>query len=212
MRLDKYDDDDGYRVWLSTAEYDRLLGAVDDTTHRLAIQLGGRSGLRVSEITDLTYRNVLDADEGFARIWNTKNEEYREAPVPDDVLHAVRALADYHDRDDKIVPVSNRTVRRWVTQKAETLHAEDGNRGWKFLRPHDLRRTWASWAMYERGVLPAVIFRYGGWSDWDTFANHYVGTLSPEAARRERSKMYADADGDAEIGQMYEPAGAVASE
>lgn len=208
MRLDKYDTDDGYRVWLSTSEYNRLLGtATDDTVRRLAFQLGGRSGLRVSEIVNLTYRNVKDADEGFARIWEAKGDQYREAPIPNDVLHAVRALSDYHEPDDPIVGVSSRTVRRWVTEHAKELHEEDGNRGWLYLRPHDLRRTWASWAMYERGVYPAVIFRYGGWSDWDTFADHYVGSLSPEAARRERDKMYATDDPDVNLGAMYTQAG-----
>lgn len=30
---------------------------------------------------------------------------------------------------------------------------------------------------------------WGGWRDWDTFREHYLGEFSPEAIKRERAKV-----------------------
>jgi hypothetical protein len=30
---------------------------------------------------------------------------------------------------------------------------------------------------------------WGGWEDWETFRNHYLAEFSPEALRRERTKV-----------------------
>lgn len=43
--------------------------------------------------------------------------------------------------------------------------------------------------------MPAVVMGWGGWEDWPTFRDHYLGESSPEAADRERSKV-AWMDGD----------------
>ena len=34
-----------------------------------------------------------------------------------------------------------------------------------------------------------VVCDWGGWNDLDTFLDHYRGTNSPEAQRRERDKV-----------------------
>jgi len=38
-------------------------------------------------------------------------------------------------------------------------------------------------------VLPSVVMEFGGWTDWETFRNHYLSEFSPEALRRERRKL-----------------------
>jgi hypothetical protein len=38
-------------------------------------------------------------------------------------------------------------------------------------------------------VLPAVVREFGGWEDYQTFAEHYMGEITPEAQQRERSKI-----------------------
>lgn len=38
-------------------------------------------------------------------------------------------------------------------------------------------------------MLPSVVMDWGGWDDWETFRQHYLGELSPEAIRRERGKV-----------------------
>jgi hypothetical protein len=30
---------------------------------------------------------------------------------------------------------------------------------------------------------------FGGWEDWETFRDHYLGEMSPAAAERERGKI-----------------------
>lgn len=203
MKLDDYDVDDGKRVWLSTNEFEKLTRRARDSRRTLAFLLGGRSGLRRSELVDLTYENFTNAEEGFVRVWDGKGAKYREPPVPDEVVYRVDALADSHEPDDRVIDVSDRTVNRWLGDTAGELHAETDDPGWSYLTMHDLRRTWASWLIYERGAMPMVVFRWGGWTDWQTFKNSYLGELSPEAARREREQAYGTRDPDTRVTTAY---------
>jgi hypothetical protein len=38
-------------------------------------------------------------------------------------------------------------------------------------------------------VVTCVTIAWGGWEDWETFRDHYLGEFSPEAIRRERGKV-----------------------
>ena len=64
------------------------------------------------------------------------------------------------------------------------MHAETGDVGWRYLGPHDLRRTWGT-LLGESNVEPGIIMVWGGWEDWDTFREHYLGAYSPEMERRQ---------------------------
>lgn len=79
-------------------------------------------------------------------------------------------------------------MNRWVKRAAEELAAEKGDDGWFDVTFHDLRRTWGT-RMLEDSVLPSVVMWHGGWDDWETFHEHYLGEFSPEALRRERRKV-----------------------
>jgi len=60
--------------------------------------------------------------------------------------------------------------------------------GWSYVGMHDLRRTWAT-SLRSADIDAVVVCDWGGWDDLDTFLNHYRGTYSPEAQRREREKV-----------------------
>jgi len=64
----------------------------------------------------------------------------------------------------------------------------DDDPGWDDLTPHDLRRTWAT-QLHSQDVDPLIVMEWGGWNDLETFLDHYKGTSTPEAQRRERNKV-----------------------
>jgi integrase len=77
----------------------------------------------------------------------------------------------------------------------EALAAEDDEM-WAHVTCHDLRRTWAT-SLAGSDVDPLLVCDWGGWSDLETFLEHYRGTYSPDAQRRELSKVSWLSDGGA---------------
>jgi len=75
-----------------------------------------------------------------------------------------------------------------VARARDRCRAATGEEGWRFVGPHDLRRSWGV-RLLEAGVLPSVVMELGGWEDWQTFRDHYLAEFSPEALRRERQKV-----------------------
>lgn len=195
MRLKDYDERDGKRVWLSEDELDLLLDHTDPEHPEMdvAMILAGRCGLRRKEITgddeqpgvrpsDL----VNNATGQIVRVWHGKGDKYREVPAPGELTQL--ALGMGRDPDEPLVTVDPSTVYDWVARCRDRCRAETGDEGWKFVGPHDLRRSWGV-RLLESGVVPSVVMEWGGWDDWETFRNHYLAEFSPEALRRERGKV-----------------------
>lgn len=200
MRLDDYTEKDGKRVCLTSEEIDRLVNVYEDPEKRVALMLGGRAGLRRSEIVSVTKQDFEHAPDGFVRVWGdySKRDKYREAPVPDELEHVVSALTHGYSPEDEVVDASGTTVWRWVQNAAEELQDETGDEGWGYLDVHDLRRSWGGHLLWNCGVLPTVVMEFGGWSDWETFAEHYMGEITPEAQQREREKVFGGREGEEE--------------
>ena len=214
MRLSDYDERDGKQVWLTEDEVEMLLEEAQSAEQRRAFQLGVRAGLRRSEIVSVTVADVLNGPDGFVRVWEdyAKQDKYREAPIPDDLQSVVTSSLQYErDADVPLVDVDGSTVYRWVRRAAERLQAGTNDKGWSFLDVHDLRRTWGGQLLWNYGLLPSSVMAMGGWSDWETFRKHYLGAPSPEALRRERSKvkwMGNSASGESEpVSSVFEPKG-----
>lgn len=191
MRLDDYEEKDGKRVWLTVDELERFIDQSKDPRHRIAFLLGGKSGLRRSEIVSVTPNDFEHGPSGFLRIWSdyAKRDKYREAPIPIELEHIVSTYTHDSDPSDPVLDVSGTTVYRWVRRAAERMQAETGDVGWQFLDVHDLRRSWGGHLLWNCGLMPAVVKEFGGWEDWATFEKHYLGQITPEAAQRERSKI-----------------------
>lgn len=191
MRLDDYPDKDGKRVWLSSDEMGLLIDQAQNAEQRIAFTLAGRGGLRRDEIVSVTQSDFQHGPEGFVRVWGdyAKRDQYREAPLPNDFEHYVIGVMEGESLDTPVVDKSGRTVLRWVRRAAERLQAETGDPGWQYLGVHDLRRSWGGHLLWNCGVLPTVVMEFGGWEDWQTFADHYMGEITPEAQQRERSKI-----------------------
>jgi hypothetical protein len=57
-----------------------------------------------------------------------------------------------------------------------------------YLGPHDVRRRWGS-LLVGREVEPGLVMEWGGWGDWETFREHYLGAYSLDAQQRGREKV-----------------------
>lgn len=210
MRLGDYDERDGKRVWLSqTNGNDEVGGLIDEAKspeQEIAFRLGAQAGLRREEIASVTPNDFSHAPDGFLRVWNdyAKRGKYRETPIPKELASSVRTLAYNRDPDEPIVSVEPNSIYRWVKRSAQARYAETGDEGWTYLDVHDLRRTWGGHLLWDCGVLPAVVMSWGGWEDWETFRNHYLGEMSPAAAEREREKI-SFVSGNPDVGSGSSP-------
>jgi len=190
MKLENHENRDDKKVWLRTDEIDTLLDTIDDTTRRVAVSLGVRCGLRASEVVAATPEDVVETPVGkFLRVWEGKGDKYRETPVPRDLAATIDAVADVRDEppDSPLVDTSTRSFRRWVNNASSDLIADD--EGWRFLGPHDLRRTWGTLLTTECEVEPGLVMEWGGWDNWDTFREHYLGAYSLDAQKRQMEKV-----------------------
>lgn len=191
MQLKDYNGKDGKRVWLTTDEVDLLLQQTNGTQQKIAVGLGVRSGLRRAEIVSVTPEDIVDTPGGLrVRVWNGKGDKYREAPVSRNLHSTLEAFADVRSESDEttLVDVQTRTVERWTKRAANKCEEETGDVGWQYLTPHDLRRTWGT-LLVEAGVEPGMIMEWGGWEDWETFREHYLGAYSAEMQRQQLEKV-----------------------
>jgi integrase len=195
MFAEPFDAEDGYRIWLDQDEVTQLLAAADGQQEELAFTLGVRSGLRVSEIVDVQAKNVVDTSAGpRVRVRDSKGKPYRETPTTESVRSMARTYEELEGPDHKLVDMSKRTVQRRLDRVTDELADQDEM--WRHVTAHDLRRTWAT-SLAASEVDPLLVCDWGGWSDLETFLEHYRGTYSPEAQRRELSKVGWLSDGGA---------------
>jgi len=192
MNLKAHAQRDDMKVWLSQAEVQHLLDAAEDTQQRIAFSLGARCGLRSHEVLDVAPEHVVDTDAGTVlRVWHGKGDQYRETPVPRDLATTIRTIDDVRDASasSSLVEItSTRSLRRWIQNTADRLQDETDEVGWDHLGFHGLRRTWAT-ALASADVDALLVCDWGGWSNIETFLDHYRGTYSPEAQQRERGKV-----------------------
>jgi len=192
MRLKAYDDKDGRKVWLGRDEVTMLLNKITDTEKKIGIGLAVRCGLRANELVNVTPVDVTEDDivGPRVRVREGKGDTYREVPMPLELKTTASTYSDVRSDpvDTPLVDKSTRTIERWVNHLADECRAETGDSGWQFLGPHDLRRTWGT-LLVEEDVEPGMIMEWGGWSDWDTFREHYLGAYSPDMERRQAEKV-----------------------
>jgi len=191
MFFEKHENRDDYKIWLSQDEVEQLLDAASDSQHRLAFELGARCGLRSDEIVRVTPADVRETEAGpMLRVENAKSEGKRQTPLPDQLATRIETIADVRPdgHGEPIIDVATRTLRRWIDATGDELAAETGDEMWAHLTMHDLRRTWAT-SLKGEDVDAMVVCDWGGWSDLETFLEHYRGTFSPAAQRQQRAKV-----------------------
>jgi integrase len=189
MNLGKHDQRDDMKVWLSKEDVTELLEATEGTQESVVIGLGVRCGLRSHEILDVAPEHVHDTDAGMMlRVWHGKGDKYRETPIPADLATTIRTVGDIRgDTSSSVVDVTTtRSLRRMLSRVVDRINSDDD--GWNHLTMHDLRRTWAT-QLRGADADTMVVCDWGGWNDLDTFLDHYKGTSTPEAQKREREKV-----------------------
>jgi integrase len=70
----------------------------------------------------------------------------------------IRAHSDEKAPDEQIVDMIDAYIERWVNRTAERCQAETGNKKWRFVGPHNLRRTWGT-QLVEQEVEPGLIMQ-----------------------------------------------------
>lgn len=194
MYLEEHDDE-GRAVWLSTDEVDTLLETAESQHQRMAFALGAKCGLRSQEVVDVVPADLQETQAGPVLRVVGKNDKFRQTPVPRQLADKIETAAEYREEPDDYPlvdstsgerGVSTRTLRRWIKSAREELTAEDEQ--WRWLSFHDLRRTWAT-NIRAADVSAEIVMNWGGWSDIETFLDHYRDSNSPEAHRRERQKV-----------------------
>jgi site-specific recombinase XerD len=92
------------------------------------------------------------------------------------VAENIQRFSSERNRDatESVVSVARQSVRRWVKEAAEQI-AEDGHGDrWRSVSSHDLRRSWATYHIVERGVDVRTMMSIGGWSDYSAI-EPYLG-------------------------------------
>ncbi|GAA0305641.1 tyrosine-type recombinase/integrase [Halarchaeum salinum] len=197
MRQKDYPTHDGRRVWLTADEAEQLMSKTDGTEEKLAFGLALRCGLRVEEVCSVTPVDIVDTGAGeYVRVQEGKGNKYREAPIPHALSETASAFADVGDvapdetliRSEATPSSATRWVQRRLERRRDELRSETKDEGWRFVTPHDLRRTWGQ-LLLDDGVEPGMVMEWGGWEDWETFREHYLGVYSVAKQREERGKV-----------------------
>jgi len=192
MQCETYDKQAGRRVRLTASERDQFLATVRGNPKReIAYGLMAHCGLRSQEVVDVRPVDIHTGDEtecAFLRVRAGKGNKERQTPIPDWLVGKIEKYAVYIEPTDSIINLRTRALRRWVTRSGDQLAEETGDERWRYMTPHDLRRTWGHLAL-EAEVLPSVLMQWGGWEDYDTFKKHYLGRHSERIQAREASKV-----------------------
>lgn len=187
MQLQPYDKKDGYRVWLSENEQQKLLDYYEtETQKQLAIELM-LDGLRADEVPRVSlddFRRMTCEEEGWMlHVWESKTN-YRECPVSNSTKKKAEIFhnASGKKKGEPLIQSSKRTIQRWVTRAAQDLADEDEN--WRYVTAHDCRRSWCThtyWRL-EGARAREVVMAWGGWRDVQTFTTNYLGKIPDSIA------------------------------
>jgi integrase len=191
MQLRDHPDDDGKRVWLLEDETDALLDATKNSERKIALALAARCGLRTQEVVDVSPEDIVEGHAGrMIRVWEGKGNKYRETPIPESLADNIEMFVEMRDAgiDENVIARSTRTLRKWIEDARERAQEQTGDEGWRFVTMHDLRRSWGQ-QLIESDVEPGMVMLWGGWDNWETFREHYLGQYSAQKQQEERSKV-----------------------
>lgn len=174
----RVDDSDAVtKCWLAPDELGLLERTAGqwDWEREIAIELMGRCGLRVSEVSYPSDDDLRWSEEG--NVWlfeirgkNTKggDPKTRDAWMPEPVADDIHKFSREREREATTswVNASTSSIRRWVIEAAERIATEQEAPRWRSVSSHDLRRSWATHHLVERQVDVRTMMSIGGWSDY----------------------------------------------
>ena len=162
----------------SPGQLAQLARAATPTTALLLV-LGARVGLRISEIAAARVQD-FDHTASTLEIRSVKNHPHRTNPLPPDAAEYLRDLCAGEPPDQHLTALVAEKGKPIGTAHLRDLWTETATAaGCPQLRPHDLRRTWATAIAEHTSITP--LMELAGWTHAAT-ALHYV--LTSQAAKR----------------------------
>ncbi|MGC8721696.1 MAG: site-specific tyrosine recombinase/integron integrase [Caldisericaceae bacterium] len=172
-------------VFLTKAEVSRLLTAASSNIRDITIlSFIIFTGVRVSELVDLTIENV-NLKDNYARV-RGKGDKERIIPIAPDLSRMLKTYLSTRNNDseylftskfdDRFTPLSIQLMVRKYSLKAKL-----GKR----ITPHKLRHTFATLAL-EAGVSPITISELLGHSSLNTTMKytHVTSKLAEDAVKK----------------------------
>lgn len=168
----------------------------EDWEREISIRLMGFVGPRASGVPSARPAGVsYNADGDYWQLElqgkNTKGGEKktRDTYLPRRLKDMLDIYTDERDIDDDeaYVDASVSTIRRWVSEAAERMYGETENERWLSVSSHDLRRSWATHHLVEKGVPVRVMIEIGGWSSYEAI-EPYLTKPTPETIGREMAE------------------------
>jgi len=193
-------DQSARRVWLNHNEIEQLLDYYSEYPQRRAALMCGLHGLRSAEIMGVKKENLrkiqtngdiihkLFVPESDAKTTKAEGSNARDTPISEELFSLIRTHINStrKRKDEPMIDVGQRQVRRWIESARNHLMKETGVENWEWLSMHDLRRTWATdtfWSLAIAGNPAAeeLTMSWGGWAKTaagtETFRQNYLGPV-----------------------------------
>lgn len=183
MRI-KNNKDNTKRVWLNQSERKQLEEYAKNDEQKLTISILNKTGIRVGSISNITYDSIKpieDADGYIMSITNTKdtsgeydNGKGRSIYIPQSLERNIFKFIHENDIDynQKIINKSKRTVQRWVSNSAERMASDQKQKEYKYISPHDLRRSYITHLIHSEGLQLSIIKNQVGFEDISTLKKY----------------------------------------
>lgn len=184
--------------FVTEAEWQRILATVqrieleqESAKERTPQQIKGwlrhyvvfayHSGMRRSEILNLTFNHVRETSDGnqVIEVVKTKTGKPRFVSCTTEMVSIITELRKLArtDGDDRLFPVSMTTLKRSLTKLWKATGLID-------VRLHDLRRTHATILINKHGIDPRTVAGRLGHTGTSMLAKHYAVDLGDAAAAK----------------------------
>ena len=172
-------------IYLQPNEIHKLVDTIDNIEDKALVVTGIETGMRVSEITQGFKIEMINWDDGTAKIYDEKKDIFRDIAIPKNALNLLKIYLNSEKRKKgDIFPFSYKTVNRklmyWIN-KASIQKYRDGkpvNFTWHKLRHTFVRlsaqahRDPMAVAQQTGDKLTTVLKIYGTW-ETSTMARHF---------------------------------------
>jgi integrase len=192
--------DGSWNVWMAREEYRELPRATDTFQQEIALRLMGDAGLRVAEVLDVKPEHItrrsdgrhfsLEVVGGKDTTGEYQGGKYRETWLPRDLESMINRYIQEENlaKDDLLVDRSKRAVQYWTGEAAEAAAEATGDRDYRKVSTHDLRRCWANHLLVEENVSPRIVMALGGWSSYDAI-EPYLAAPTEDNINRSMSSV-----------------------
>lgn len=146
---------------------------------KLFVKWAYESGMRRTEILDLTWHNIRDMGElTVVEVVNTKTDKPRYVTCTEEMEAIIARLKklERDEGDDRLFPVSMTTLKRSLARLWKAT-------GLKDVRLHDLRRTHAT-ILIHNNIDPRTVAGRLGHSGTSMLARHYAVDRGDVAAAK----------------------------